>query len=443
MRVALHTLGCKANQADATYLTAVLRQKGYQVVGLNDVAEYYIFNTCTVTDEADREARQLTRRAKRKNPDAKVIVTGCYAQTQAEAVAALPSVDEVVGNQEKGNIPELLPLLAKEGIEGRPTKDPSLTLPFVRGGSIRRQTNVPSFGFSHYSKNTRAQVKIQDGCDKFCTFCIIPFARGKNRSVPPEQIISELHELRRHGYEEAVLTGIHIGTYGLDIHSSLENLLEQIEAAKPLPRIRLSSLDPEEISDRLIQMIANSEIICPHIHVAVQSGDDTILARMKRRYGVGQFRDIINQIVKVMPKIAIGTDLIVGFPGETEAQFEHSYQMIAELPISYAHVFPYSTRKGTPAASYPGQVSPDEKKKRTKRLRQLSQSKRMRYFEQFLGKPLEIVVESRREPKEGLLRGVTPNYIPVHFKGTDHLLRTRQIIRLDQIHNSRVYGHVA
>lgn len=423
--VAIHTMGCKANQADSTYLEGAFREKGYQVVGMNDAADYYIFNTCTVTDQADREARQLTRRARRRNPAAKIVVTGCYAQTQPEVLAALDSVDEVVGNTHKALIPDELPSLPSHVEEER---------------AIFKQNDVTSVGHSHYSKNTRAQVKIQDGCNKFCTFCIIPYARGKNRSVPIDDVLAELHLLKKHGFQEAVLTGIHIGTYGHDRNNSLEDLLAAIEHEKPLPRIRLSSLDPEEVSKELIERVAASDVICPHFHIAVQSGDNDILDRMKRRYRVDRFYQVIDMITSCMPEASIGTDVIVGFPGESEEQFERTYRMLEELPISYIHVFPYSSRRNTPAAAFDDQLDNGIKKERSRTLNRLAREKKAAYYNRFIGSTQEVIVESRRDPKEGLLRGMTANYIPVLLDGDDSYIRQLIPVQLRHTDSLRVYG---
>ncbi len=439
-RVALHTLGCKANQADETFLAAQLLNKGYEIVPIKAIADYYIFNTCTVTDEADKEARRLTRKAKRHNPAAQVIVTGCYAQTQADAVAALPSVDAVIGNAEKENIANLLPTVG-----ARPAS-PSLggrAVPLQIVSDIRSQEHVPSTGRSHLTKQTRAQVKIQDGCNKFCSFCIIPYARGKNRSVPAEQIINELHQLHAHGFQEAVLTGIHIGTYGLDQNSSFEQLLQLIELEKPIPRVRLSSLDPEEVTDRLIDVVNQSDIICPHWHIAVQSGDNMILDRMRRRYHVDHFYHVVDRITAEMPHAAIGTDIIVGFPGESEEQFARTCRMVEDLPISYVHVFPYSQRKGTPATRLEGQVDTAIKKARSRELNAISRAKRQRYYESFIGQTVEVVVETQRDLKENLLKGLSPTYIPIHFNGDDALMQQRLAITIDHVQETRVHGHVA
>jgi threonylcarbamoyladenosine tRNA methylthiotransferase MtaB len=424
-RVAIHTLGCRANQSDSTYLEGSLLERGYDIVDSPDEADYYIFNTCTVTHEADREVRSLSRRVKRINPKAKVIMTGCYAQTDADTLKQLDSVDHVIGNADKQSIPEFLPVL-----KGHKVK------------AILKQKEVPSFGYAWYSKNTRAHVKIQDGCNKFCSFCIIPYARGLNRSVPADKILAELHELHARGFQEAVLTGIHIGTYGEDRHISLEQLLDLIEMERPIPRVRLSSLDPEEITDRLIEQVTQSKIICPHLHIAVQSGDDIVLKGMKRRYQAAHFYDIVRKLTRLKPKIAIGTDIIVGFPGETDEAFENTYTMIEELPISYAHVFPYSPRRGTPAASRNDQIDSPLKRERVQRLQRLIKNKKSFYYQQFKGLSLEMIIEGKRDRKEGLLKGVTQNFIPVHVDGSDELMHHRMPVILERFANSRVYGRI-
>lgn len=425
-RVAIQTFGCKANQADSVHLRGLLAEADYEVVSRLEEADCLILNTCTVTEQADREARQWIRRAKRHNPAMRVLVTGCYAQTQGNDVAMLEGVDVVVGNDRKDQIPNVLPVVGK-GLR-YDTK------------TIFRQERVPSFGLSHYSKNTRAHVKIQDGCNKFCSFCIIPYARGKNRSVPEDEVLAELHDLRQHGFEEAVLTGIHIGTYGVDRGIRLVDLLRRIDSEKPLPRIRLSSLDPEEVSRDLIDMVLDSDVICPHFHIAIQSGDNDILRRMKRRYDVDRCYDVVHQVMQKGQEVALGTDVIVGFPGESETSFEQTYRLLEDLPISYAHVFPYSKRRNTPAASYCDQVAPMLKRRRSERLRSLARDKKRQFFGQFIGKIVEIVVESERDSRTGLLRGMTQHYMPVLFDGQDRLMRQRVRLKVTAIDNQRVIG---
>lgn len=456
--VALHTLGCKANQADSTYLQGLLHQRGYEVVGFNDTAEYYILNTCTVTDQADREARQMIRRAKRNNPRAQVIVTGCYAQTQRDEVALLESVDYVVGNVEKDQIPYLLPSFQSLKTNEitcdrwreqafRPSQKTQLKVceddrTHPETSRIRQQTEITNFGLSHHTKNTRAFVKIQDGCDKFCSFCIVPFARGNNRSVEPQLILDELHKLRFKGFEEAVLTGIHIGSYNHDRGVNLFKLLQWIDKEKPLPRIRLSSLDPEELSDDIIHLVADSNSICPHFHIAVQSGDNDILDRMRRHYHVDCFYKVIDKIRATIPNAAIGTDIIVGFPGETEEQFERSLRMIEELPLAYVHVFPFSKRRGTAAARYEGNIDNVVKKERTAHILKIGRQKKTKYYESFMGQSLEVIVESKKYLGGEFLKGVTRNYIPIYFQGENAYYRKRLHVVINKVMDTKVYGHV-
>ncbi len=425
-RVVLETLGCRANQADSAYLAGALQQKGYEVVNTIEGADIYLLNTCTVTGKADQEARQLTRRAKRRQPKIQVIVTGCYAQTQPEAVAALPSVDSVIGNTEKGELPALL----------------GESLPAVRVSPITPQRQVPSFGLATYSKNTRASVKIQDGCNRYCTFCIIPKARGRSRSVPIRDVLHELHNLRAAGFEEAILTGIHIGTFGVDRGESLEQLLQLIDLEKPLSRVRLSSIDPEEVSDRMIETIATSDVLCPHFHIPLQSGEDTVLARMKRRYRADDFRRLVEKIETLLPEAGIGTDVIVGFPGESPERFRQTEQLLNDLPLSYFHVFPYSKRKGTPAAQLGSQIPQAIKKERGARLRALSDTKKQNFYRRFVGTTQEVVVEEKRDLREGFLKGVTRNYLPVFFKGPNRLYQKRVAVKIERLNGLRLYGMV-
>lgn len=314
-RIAIHTMGCKANQADTTFLKGSFIEANHTLVSPEDIADVYVINTCTVTDNADKEARRLSRRFRKQNPAAQIIMTGCYAETNPDEVRQLESVDHVITNADKAQLTHILPSIDQH----------------QSSGPLHRQRRVSAFGKGEYTALSRAQVKIQDGCDKFCTFCIIPYARGRNRSVAPEDILNELSSLKAHGFHEAVLTGIHIGTYGEDIGLSLEQLLQMIEQERPIDAVRLSSLDPEEISERLLSLVNESTVICPHLHIAVQHGHDEILQAMGRRHTVAHFTHVVTALTQANPQICLGTDVIVGFPGETDEHFEATYELLIEF----------------------------------------------------------------------------------------------------------------
>ncbi len=407
--VAMTTLGCKANQYDASFLAARLKERKFRLVDFKEKADIYVINTCTVTDKADLDSRNLIRRAHRRNPEAFKIVTGCYAQVKPGEVAQIEGVDLVLGNDKKSRLLDYLEA-------GRPEQTR------IAVDNIFLQTELETFGMASYTRNTRAFVKVQDGCNQFCSFCIIPYARGRNRSISIPKIIEELHRLREEGFSEAVLTGIHLGTYGLDQDqpSNLLQLLEAIEKAKPIHRVRVSSVDPEEISDAMIELWANSQVLCPHLHIPLQSGDDSILQMMKRRYRSADFRAVCEKLALKIPKVCIGTDVIVGFPYENEERFQNTYRLLQESPVSYFHVFPFSPKRGTPAAKMLGQVSHQEKKRYADLLRNLSEQKSRAYRSQFVGARAEVLLEGepQSEPGSTLQRwmGFSEHYLPLSLR---------------------------
>ncbi len=409
--MAIANLGCKANQYDGTYLGGLLKGQGFRLVDFKEAADIYVINTCTVTDKADADSRNLIRRAKRRNPDAVTVVTGCYAQTRPETVAALDGVNLVLGNAQKSSFIDHL-LLAKQ------ERDKT----HVAVDDIFRQQHLEVFGNSGDTSQTRAYVKVQDGCNQFCSFCIIPFARGRNRSVPIPRIIDELKKLHDQGFKEAILTGIHLGTFGRDLgdDARIEDLLIAIEKHRPIHRVRISSIDPEEVSEEMIDILADSEVFCPHMHIPLHSGDDTTLQLMRRRYTRRDFQKLCETLVQRIPHIGIGTDVMVGFPYENAHRFQQSYQLLKDTPVHYFHVFPYSSKQGTPAARMMGQVAPEIKKERASRLRLLSEEKSAHWRRSFIGKEVEVVLERKseswqngaKEPLEAWM-GFSGQYLPV------------------------------
>ena len=406
--VAFATLGCKANQYDTSFLEAQLQQRNYRLVDFQEKADIYIFNTCTVTDGADLDSRNLIRRAKRRNPEAFTVVTGCYAQTKPKEVSEIEGVDLVLGNDKKHSLFSYLE-------QGRPERTR------VEVDNIFLQTELETFGMASYSKNTRAFVKIQDGCNQFCTFCIIPYARGRNRSIPIPRVLEELQRLSAAGFREAVLTGIHIGTYGEDLEdpTSLYELLKAIEETRPIHRVRVSSIDPEEVSEPMIELFAGAKVLCPHLHIPIQSGDDEILKMMRRRYTVQDFARLCENLAAKIPRVCLGSDVIVGFPYEEGPRFENSYSLLREVPLHYFHVFPFSPKRGTPAAKMLGQVPAPVKKANALRLRELSAQKSGIFRRRFLGEEVEVILEAsgascqNGAQGEPAWTGFSENYLPV------------------------------
>jgi threonylcarbamoyladenosine tRNA methylthiotransferase MtaB len=401
--VAIATLGCKTNQFESAALEERLREAGYRFVPFDEGAELVIVNTCTVTAATDAQSRNLVRRARRLNPDCRVVVTGCYAQVNPAALLAIPGVFLVLGNDEKR---DLLRLIAEGG------KTPSAHV-----SDIRQATEAVPLPLSSFSERSRAFVQIQNGCDAFCSYCIIPYARGRSRSVDPEAVLEQVRTLVDSGYGEIVLTGIHIGGYGLDLNppTSLLCLVQRIGSETTVARLRLGSLEPTEISAALIETMAVSKILCPHFHIPLQAGDDEVLRRMNRHYDTAFFRKLVETIHARIPEAAIGLDVIVGFPGESDGEFANTLALIEDLPVSHLHVFPFSRRPGTPAAAMAGQLPGDLIRERAARLRAIGDEKLRRFAARFVGCTLEVVVEGGRSG--GLCRSLSRNYLSVLFPG--------------------------
>ncbi|MGE5062230.1 MAG: tRNA (N(6)-L-threonylcarbamoyladenosine(37)-C(2))-methylthiotransferase MtaB [Betaproteobacteria bacterium] len=428
MRVAITTLGCKINQYDSAVIQSRLEHQ-HSMVPFEEAADCYIVNTCTVTDRADWEARQLIRRANRRNPLAKVLVTGCYAQVNPDEMARVPGVDYVVG---LNRLDDLIRFIAAD----RP-KEPQIAV-----SDIKRERGIPVIGTRALPGHTRAFLKIQEGCNYSCTYCIIPAARGLSRSIEPREVMEQVKQLAGTGYKEIVLTGIHLGGYGQDLRPKIDltQLVEMIAASGLISRLRLSSLDPRELPDRLLDLIASSQVICPHLHVCAQAGADAILTRMRRNYDTGYYRDLLARARERLPEAGLGTDIIVGFPGESDRQFESSLEYFASLPLTYFHVFPYSTRRGTLAASLTEQVAGHVKKTRARRMRELGVQKKRAFCSSFLGRRLAVLVEEKMNTKTGARRGFTRNYLPVNVRLGGELCNEEVVVELTGFDDGSLTG---
>lgn len=401
------TLGCKTNQFESAAMEERLREAGYRGVPFEQGAELVIVNTCTVTAATDAQSRNLVRRARRLNGFCRVVVTGCYAQVDPQALLAIPGVSLVLGNEEKQN---LLALLA----------DADRGEPAARVSPIRETSEAKVSPLSSFAERSRAFVQIQNGCDAFCSYCIIPYARGRSRSVPPDEVVAQAKRLCAAGYPEIVLTGIHIGGYGADLArpTDLLTLVRRLAAETSVPRLRLGSLEPTEIPDKLIEAVAASEILCPHFHIPLQAGSDSVLERMNRHYDTVFFRSLVEKIRRRIPDAAIGLDVIAGFPGESDAEFAATAALLEELPVTHLHVFPFSRRPGTPAAAMPAQVPSALARERAARLRAIGEAKQRAFASRFLGRTLDVVVEGG-EAKEGMRRSLTRNYLTVLLPAAD------------------------
>ncbi|MBU2549886.1 MAG: tRNA (N(6)-L-threonylcarbamoyladenosine(37)-C(2))-methylthiotransferase MtaB [Proteobacteria bacterium] len=402
----VQTLGCKVNQFESEAVARHLVRAGYRLVGRGEPADLVVVNTCTVTHRADFESRALVRRAHRLNPAARVIVTGCYAQTRPEELKGLPGVVLVAGQNYKADLTGCLDM-TDASHQGRVLVDPP--------GADRR---ILDLGFPDFDR-TRAFFRIQDGCSARCAYCAVPEARGPSRSLEPKTVAAGLDAYADAGYQEIVLTGIHLGAYGLDLdpRTSLTGLIRGLPPQTGGSRLRLSSIEPNEVTDELVAMLASSPRLCPHLHLPLQSGSDRILARMRRPYTAGLFHRLVEAVKGLRPDLCLGADVLVGFPGEDEEAFGETRALVADLPISYLHVFPYSKRPGTPAAAMPEQVDPMKIKARVAALLETSREKRRAFYDHCLGQVRATLIESTMDRASGLHRGLTDNYIPVLIQG--------------------------
>ncbi len=458
MKVKFYTLGCKVN----TYETEAMEQQfitnGYSLS--DDIADIYVINTCAVTNIAERKSRQMIRRAKEQNPKAIIVVCGCYAQTSKEEIEKMNEVDVVIGINEKTDIVNIVSeYLKSNNIKSDINKN-------IKVSDVMHQNEYLDFGTTTYTELNRAVVKVQDGCDRFCSYCIIPYARGKVRSRNPESVLREIVQISQNGIKEVVITGIHLASYGKDfkqdeveeyrrtfgyeekynqfnpkddLHTGgfrLIELLEQINKIKGIERIRLGSLEPKLITDEFVKRLSNLDKICPHFHLSLQSGCDKTLKEMNRRYTTEEFEKSCNILRRAYPEVALTTDIIVGFPNESNIDFEETYKFLQKIKFYKMHIFKYSPKKGTVAINMPNQVDGNIKEERSKKLIELSNKYQNEYNKSYLGKTVKVLFE---EYKNGYYKGHTANYIVVNVKGkeeekkdiVDKLLNV-QIIECDE-----------
>lgn len=405
-RVAFYTLGCKVNQYETESLSGIFEKAGYEIVDFESEADIYVINTCTVTSLSDRKSRQIIRRAKKNNEKAIIVVVGCYAQTSPEEVSSIPGVNLVLGTNGRTGIIDFI-----NEIEAGKSK-----LNFVN--DIMKVREFEEMGVEVYKERTRAFIKIQEGCSQFCSYCIIPYARGPVRSREEEKIIEEVKRLSKNGYKEVVLTGIHIASYGKDIKtSSLVELIKKVHQIEGVKRIRLGSIEPRMINESFVDAVAGLNKLCPHYHVSLQSGCDSTLSRMNRKYTTEEYMNSIELLRSNIRDVAVTTDVMVGFPGETDDEFESTYRFIDKLSFSGVHVFKYSPRKGTPAADFLDQVSSEKKEERSNRLLELGSVKTLEFNRKYIGRSLPVLFEQPFKAKEGFVEGLTPNYIRVACRG--------------------------
>lgn len=404
-KVSFITLGCKVNQYDSDAMRTLFIHRGYKPVEHSEVADVYIINTCSVTSIGDRKSRQVIRKIRRNNPDAVIAATGCYAQVAPEELEKMGDVDVIVGHQNRNKIVDYIEEAEKSEKTVNAVKDIM---------SIREYENLTVDPEGEVK--ARAFVKVQEGCDNYCTFCIIPYARGRLKSRKQEDAVDEIKKLVEKGYREVVLTGIHLGNYGRDLRNgtSLSTLVSELLKIPNLLRIRLGSIESVELSDELINIIKNEKRVCHHLHLPLQSGSDAVLKSMNRHYRLRQYKDLIAMLREKIPNLALTTDLIVGFPGETEENFKETLNTLHELKFSAIHVFPFSKRTGTPAAMYPNQITNEEKKKRVHRVQELEKKISKEFRCEFLNKIVHVLAENK---KEEYFEGFSDEYIRVTIKG--------------------------
>ena len=412
--VAFITLGCKVNQYETNAMTQEFIEKGYKVVDHTKKADIYIVNTCTVTNMSDRKSRQMLRRVKELNKEAIVVACGCYAQVAKEEIESIKEINLVLGNNEKKEIVEYVEKYIKS------KNAEKQTIPEIQTEDVMNQKEFVEFGDITFTEKTRAVIKIQDGCDRFCSYCIIPYARGRVRSRNPEHIISEIQKIAKEGIKEVVITGIHIASYGKDFKQEyrLIDLLEEIDTIEGIERIRLGSIEPLLITKEFVSRLEKLSKICHQFHLSLQSGCDETLKRMNRRYTTEQFKEIAKLLRNTFEDAILTTDIIVGFPGESEEEFERTYTFLKEIHFYKMHVFKYSPRKGTKAAVMPNQIDGNKKEERSRTLIELSNKNEKSYNEQYIGKKVEILFE---EEKHGIWQGHTKNYILVHYKTEENM----------------------
>ena len=432
-RIAYCTFGCRLNQYDTeTIRTLVNEGCDFETVGSRDAADIYVVNTCSVTARADASARKAIRRISAGCPSAKIVVTGCYAQRAPEELAALPGVALVVGAAERSRVAELI-----ERLDGGP---PVVAVSPV--GTAKSFLDVP---ITEMTEHSRAFVKVQEGCNESCTFCIVPQTRGVSRSRTPASVLDQVRRLVEAGYVEVVLTGVHIGDYGLDLRERrrlLPDLIERILEVEGLERFRLSSIEPASLGDELIALMVASPKFARHFHIPFQSGSDAVLARMKRRYRAGEFADLVTRIGERIPDCGIGADVICGFPGETDEDFLRTFEQVERLPITYLHAFTYSARPGSEAEHFTGQVPVEIGKRRTRALKRLSTEKHLRFAQRHVGQVVDVLLEPARRGGSARVGGWTDNYLRVDVgEGeADARLERIEITGLDEHGLTGVYA---
>lgn len=406
-KAAFYTLGCKVNQYETEAMTELFSEAGYEICDFSDTADVYVINTCSVTNMGDRKSRQIIRRAKKTNPNAIIAVTGCYAQTAPDEVLSIDGVNIVIGTKDRKNIVKLVEEL-------------NANAEINHVSDIMNHHEFEALQIKNYSNRTRAFIKIQEGCNQFCSYCIIPYARGPVRSRPKEDVLKEIQKLVLKGFKEVILVGIHVASYGIDLgNASLADLIMEVDKIDGVERIRLSSIEPMTLNQEFIDKIKDSKKLCHHFHISLQSGCDATLKRMNRKYTTAQFKSIVDGLRDAFDDVAITTDIMVGFPGETDEEFDETITFVRKIKFAEAHIFQYSQRRGTPAAKRPNQISPELKEKRSKTITAETIKTRNEFLDSFIGQTMRVLFE--QPVSDGMFEGKTDNYITVHAQSDVNL----------------------
>ena len=430
-KVAFHTLGCKVNQYETEAMEEMFKGNEYEIVDSQDLADIYVINTCTVTNLSDRKSRQFISRAKKINEDAIIAVVGCYSQVSPDEVFGIKDVDVVIGTTDRNRIVELCERAKKDQEK----------INIVR--NVKSQKEFETINIDDIKSKTRAYIKIQDGCNQYCSYCIIPYARGPIRSRKPQDIINETEKLAEVGFKEVILTGIHVASYGKDKEGiPLGNLLEQVSKIDGIERIRLSSIEPTLITKEFMETIIRTGKVCDHFHLSLQSGSDSVLKRMNRKYTTKEYKEIVKLIRGFMPNAGITTDIIVGFPGETEEEFKETYEFVKEIGFSRIHVFKYSPREGTPAAESKEQINGNIKRDRSEELIKLGDKLMNEFHSKFIGSALSVLFEEEANNQDKFIEGYTTNYIRVRTNKKSDLIGQIMDVKIEEIYDNTLLGTI-
>ena len=427
-RVAFYTLGCKVNQYETEAMLELFEKEGYEKAETEDYADVYVINTCTVTHMSDRKSRQYIRRMKKKNPDAIIAVVGCYSQVSPEEILSIDEVNLVMGTNDRKKIVEEVKKI-----------DASRKVSTV--DDIMKVKAFEEIEINKTNGKTRAFMKIQDGCDRYCSYCIIPYARGRVRSRDLESIVKEVENLASNGYKEVVLTGIHVASYGKDIKETdikLLDVIKQINDIEGIERIRLSSVEPILFTDEFVEAVSAMDKVCPHYHLSLQSGCDETLKRMKRRYTTEEYKTIVDRLRAAIPNVSISTDVIVGFPGETNEEFDKTYEFLKDIELTHMHIFKYSPRKGTPAATMENQVDPSTKHERSEKLLQLNEENFKKFGQKMLDKEFNVLFEQK--VGDNKYEGLTENYVKVIVESDNDISEQILKVKIKDVKNEFLEG---